>query len=676
MAKKRHARKPRSDTRNWSELVRENAAFESYYKSLHLFPEDEWQAFKTSCQTDLPLTFRITGSRKHADEILTLFEENHLKNLSNIEFEGEMIKPPKRLTWYPNGLAWQLDVSKKVLRKNEQFAKTQRFLVLETGTGNISRQEAVSMIPPLILDVQSHHSVLDMCAAPGSKTAQLIEALHKDTDEPTGFIIANDSDTRRSYMLVHQLKRLNSPHYLVLNHDAQFFPRISMDSSGSKKGSLKFDRILCDVPCSGDGTMRKNFNVWKDWNNQNALGLHLLQFNILNRGIQLLKSGGKLVYSTCSMNPIENEAVIAHALRKWGKKIRLVQTDMLLPNLIRSKGISTWPVINKQSEVKQKGDQGTIDSWFPPTEEEAKEFNLDYCMRVYPHQQNTGGFFIAMLEKLETVPENDIEQDFAQQPINEPKKKKETLPLDANDEPFRFVSPEHHALKKCWEFYGIDEKFDNSTCMIRSLTPDHVKVIFSTDQNIKKIIEFNEDKLKLIYTGVKFLVHQRDDIDCPWRIHSECLPTLKHHINSDRIITGNSDLLKLLLQEPFPTLSFIRSKNVDNEFVDRCEKLSSGCGFISISRNEPNKEDLFLPFWKGVKALNVMVAKENVHELLYRVFNIETKASDNPMARKAENAPGRIAVVDYVKDTSDLDKSLLERKTDSKVKKDEVPSKG
>jgi len=123
--------------------------------------------------------------------------------------------------------------------------------------GNISRQEAVSMIPPLLLDVKPHHWVLDMCAAPGSKTAQLIEAIHaNDAQEiripcrlkfcqenqqflnitfvgwilmfSAGIVIANDSDSKRSYMLVHQTNRLRSPCLLVTNHDAQHFPNIHL----------------------------------------------------------------------------------------------------------------------------------------------------------------------------------------------------------------------------------------------------------------------------------------------------------------------------------------------------------------------------------------------------------------------------------------------------------------
>ena len=71
----------------------------------------------------------------------------------------------------------------------------------------------------------------------------------------------------------------------------------------------KYDRVLCDVPCSGDGTGRKQRSVIRTWDVRHGLGLHALQLAILSRGIELLGYGGRLVYSTCSLNPIECEAV-------------------------------------------------------------------------------------------------------------------------------------------------------------------------------------------------------------------------------------------------------------------------------------------------------------------------------------------------------------------------------
>lgn len=175
--------------------------------------------------------------------------------------------------------------------------------------------------------------VLDCCAAPGSKTVQLLEALHAKAPTstepaapiPSGFLIANDSDAKRCHMLVHQsLNRIGSPNCMITNLDASAIPSIKIPNTrtGQTK-NLYFDRILCDVPCSGDGTTRKNPGVWKTWKPADGLGLHPLQLRILSRAIQMLKPGGRLVYSTCSYNPIENEAVVSAALATFRKSLIL-----------------------------------------------------------------------------------------------------------------------------------------------------------------------------------------------------------------------------------------------------------------------------------------------------------------------------------------------------------------
>ncbi|CCK71209.1 tRNA (cytosine-C5-)-methyltransferase KNAG_0G01510 [Huiozyma naganishii CBS 8797] len=644
MAKKKHYGKNTRSHMNWKDLVKENDKWEKYYKTeLRLFSDEaEWLDFKRACQRDLPLTFRITGTRVHAQDILQIFKQKHLPSLTNITFEGEAVKPPIQLEWYPNHLAWQLDVSKRILRKSEQFAKTHKFLVMETAIGNISRQEAVSMIPPLLLRLESNHNVLDMCAAPGSKTAQLIEQLHKDTDEPTGIIVANDSDMRRSYLLVHQLKRLNSSNILVVNHDAQFFPNIRTNSLNNNI-TMKFDRILCDVPCSGDGTLRKNINIWNDWRFQNALGLHRLQNNILNRGLQLLRNGGRLVYSTCSMNPIENEAVIANALRNWAGEVSLVNFDDELPGLIRSRGISSWPVIDRNGEMRERGDPETLDSWFPPTADEQKTFNLEKCIRVYPHQQDTGAFFIAVFEK--NAP---LEHEFPERPeeltskmaqlglktgSEGQTKKKIVLPLDANAEPFIFLEPSNKVLQDCWNYYGIDDQFDKSSCLVRNTTGEPTRVIYKALETIREIILLNKDRLNVIHTGVKLFVFQKMDVACPWRVSSESLQTLQHHVKPDRVITTNDKTLKFLLTESFPTLDYVKEQDLDTGFITKIDKLSPGCAFVKIPTDLSGREPLIFPVWVGVNSVNLLIPKETVEELAYRVFDIEPKLKENSGGR-------------------------------------------
>ena len=88
-----------------------------------------------------------------------------------------------------------------------------------------------------------------------------------------------------------------------------------------------FDRIICDVPCSGDGTLRKNPQIWSEWRPEFAMGLHGLQLRIAQRGVALLRVGGYMVYSTCSFNPVENEAVVAELVRRCGGALEIVDAS-------------------------------------------------------------------------------------------------------------------------------------------------------------------------------------------------------------------------------------------------------------------------------------------------------------------------------------------------------------
>lgn len=632
---KRDAPKNKGDNRgSWTEVNRENEKWETYYKSLGLIPEDEWDTFKQFCQKDLPLTFRITGSKAHAHEVNQKFIDDHVSKLKDLEFDG-MKLAPKNIAFYPHQLGWQLDVPKSVIRKNAEFAKTQRFLVLETTVGNISRQEAVLMIPPLLMDVQPHHAVLDMCAAPGSKTAQLVEALHfRDAETPaTGFVIANDSDYKRSHMLVHQVKRMNSPNFLVVNHDAQLFPRIQVDGV---EGHIKFDRILCDVPCSGDGTMRKNINVWKDFTIGDGMGLHPLQVNILTRGLQLLKEGGRLVYSTCSMSPIENEAVVAEALRKFDQ-VSLVDVSEELPGLQRRLGVSSWKVYAKDLTEKFEPEDHIHATAFPPSQEEAERFHLDRCVRVYPHLQNTGGFFITVFEKkakdVKKRPASTSEEPEAKRPKQENdtiklvQTSKKKTPRGANEEPFIFLDPSNELLQKCWKFYDVGEDFPRDTELVRNATGEACRTIYYVSPSIAQILKIENQKLKLIHAGIKIFSAQRNDSgSCPWRAQNESLPVLKKHLGPGRQLTTNMDVLKVLFQDAFPKIAQLKDSGFDEEFCSKLESMEEGCLFLTVKRD--GLEDLFVPLWKGKSNVNLMVNKHDTQELLMRLYDIETSAND------------------------------------------------
>ncbi|ODQ67766.1 S-adenosyl-L-methionine-dependent methyltransferase [Nadsonia fulvescens var. elongata DSM 6958] len=632
---------------NWVNFEKENALWESYYKELGIIPEAEWDEFKKCCQSPLPLTFRITGSAQYAAEVRESMIKDYIPHLKNIEFEGEIVEAPSPIPFYPNELAWQVKVGKTVIRKNKAFARFQRFLVVETDVGHISRQETVSMIPPLLLDVKPHHSVLDMCAAPGSKTAQIIEALHAEPN-PSGVVVANDADYKRSHMLIHQVKRLNSPNLVVVNHDAQFFPKIRTLGNDF----LKFDRVLCDVPCSGDATMRKNVNVWKDFGTGAALGLHQTQINILMRGIQLLKAGGRVVYSTCSLNPIENEAVVAEALRLSKGTVKLVDCSDRLAGLVRREGITSWKVMGKDKKWKEEGDESILKSCFPPTSQEINEMSLNRCVRVYPHLQDTGGFFICAFEKIEDdieqSPEVTVEAPIAETssvaesiettpaPLGESaidsevSVKKDKLPRDANEEPFKFLAPYHPVLESCWEFYNVSKEFSRDTLLVRNMNGDPVRSIYYVASSVRPILELNESKLKFVHSGVKMFAQQKGSCICNWRVQSEGLSIIYPYAGDERKLVGSQKILKMMCDVQFTKFDALDS--VDPAFKEKLLALSEGCAFFVLEAEEGKTQALY-PMWKGRSSFNLMLAKKDTEEILHRVFgeeNIKNKQDTRP----------------------------------------------
>jgi multisite-specific tRNA:(cytosine-C5)-methyltransferase len=448
------------DTRTdaWSDIPRKNDLFESYYRMGGFMEEAEFEEMWKALQTDLPNSFRFTGTKSDALAVREIFKSRYVPAIAAKKFEGKPVEPPEPVNAFPDELVWHMKTHKKVIRRHAPFADFQKFLVAEAASGNISRQEVVSMIPPHFLDVKPGMVVLDMCAAPGSKSAQLAEMIHGDEEErvaraangestgsgedgdysddgrSTGLLIANDTDYKRAGMLVHQVKRLNFPNLIVTQHDASIFPSIELPSATKKKEYLKYDRILADVPCAGDGTARKNPNVWQKWTPKDGLGLHNLQLRILFRGLQMLKKGGRMVYSTCSMNPVENEAVVAAAIEACGgnSKVQLLDCSDLLPNLKRRPGLNAWKVLDtsqisaggektahlftswdafQKAKAKYEVDEPErsfstkiTESCFPPIPSSPEErIPLEHCIRVYPHLQDTGGFFIAVIEKLDDI---------------------------------------------------------------------------------------------------------------------------------------------------------------------------------------------------------------------------------------------------------------------------------
>ena len=259
----------------------------------------------------LPSVIRINMANKYWKEYREIILNNKYQDMFFKDNKENLVKIlPRNLTNIPEfeNIIFFINVARHELRKNDALTNFHKFINRSCDSGLISRQEAVSMIPPLLLQVKKSHKIFNMCAAPGSKTAQFLECIYKDYDflnpseflNDSGFVLANDNNLMRANMMIHQLKRLNTAAMIVVSHDGQNFPAIYND-----KSVLQFDRILCDVPCSSDAVLRKLPAKWGRWTTKDGYGLHDLQLLLLKRGIAMLKEDGILIYSTCSFNPIE-----------------------------------------------------------------------------------------------------------------------------------------------------------------------------------------------------------------------------------------------------------------------------------------------------------------------------------------------------------------------------------
>jgi NOL1/NOP2/sun family putative RNA methylase len=222
--------------------------------------------------------------------------------------------------------------------------------------GWLQGQELVSALPAPALDPSPGDRLLDACAAPGSKTSHLA-ALTDDR----GTLVANDANLGRLSALRANLDRLGVTSAVVTNRDGRHLDPAAL-------GLERFDATLVDAPCSCEGTIRKNPDALDDWSEAYLTEVAATQRSLLTRAVRVTKPGGRVVYSTCTFAPEENEAVLDGVLAS--EDCRMASLE--LP--IRSRpGVTTW-----------RGD----------TYDEA----VSQAHRIYPHLNDTGGFFLAALE--------------------------------------------------------------------------------------------------------------------------------------------------------------------------------------------------------------------------------------------------------------------------------------
>lgn len=379
--------------------------FEEYQRAQNWLSEREQYSFFAALRRPLPICFRIRT-------------EDGAK-----EFQ-RLLQQPQHCHVHAKPLpqnAWQMSADAAL-----ESHTMRQWLATHTRRGTISRQELVSTIPVLLLDVQSHHVVLDLCASPGSKTLQALDAMYASGAAVTGCIVANELNPKRAYVLAHRCQTTEKErmvHLAVVGHNATKFPNLLAPLKKKKQNKHKegsspkpFDRIICDVPCSGDGTLRKDVKVWKTWHPSYGIALHSLQLRIAKRGIALLKVGGLMTYSTCSFHPIENEAVVAALLATGCVEVVPCDAVKALRGIRRRSGLTHWKVLDddcKQVKKEDAQDRNWPTTLWPPAQPQR---SLQRCLRMVPSDNDSGGFFIALLRKVKEFPVGNHEESTAKKP--------------------------------------------------------------------------------------------------------------------------------------------------------------------------------------------------------------------------------------------------------------------
>ena len=211
------------------------------------------------------------------------------------------------------------------------------------AAGAFYLQEASAMVSAAILDAQPGERVLDLCAAPGGKTTQIAAALAGE-----GLLVSNEPEPARAKVLAANLERMGVRNAAVTN---------AYPDALAARWPEYFDALLCDAPCSGEGMFRREPDSRAEWRSASPAGCAKRQAEILDRAAELLRPGGRLVYSTCTFNKSENEDTIAAFLARHPE---FAPEDFSLPGVGASEG---------------------------------------GCIRIWPHRQRGDGHFAAKLRK-------------------------------------------------------------------------------------------------------------------------------------------------------------------------------------------------------------------------------------------------------------------------------------
>lgn len=273
-------------------------------------------------------------------------------------------------------------------------------------------QEPSAMAPVVFLGAKPGEKVLDLCAAPGGKSTQIAGRMGGK-----GLLVSNEIHPQRARILSENVERLGIRNCLVLNETPQ---RLAEVFPGY------FDRILVDAPCSGEGMFRKNENAGEEWSPENVEQCAERQDGILDCAVAMLRPGGRLVYSTCTFAPLEDEGSVGRLLCRH-PEMEILDPVRCLAGSGRTEDAGSGesraaqrekPAGSGESHAAQReedpGARERMNDWgFAPgradwiEDEEAPVSGIENTLRLWPHRLRGEGHYLAVLQKggIQTVGE-------------------------------------------------------------------------------------------------------------------------------------------------------------------------------------------------------------------------------------------------------------------------------
>ncbi|VDK29367.1 unnamed protein product [Gongylonema pulchrum] len=324
-----------------------------------------------------------------------------------------------------------------------------------------------------------------------------------------------------------------------------------------------------------------------------------------------------MVYSTCSLNPVEDEAVIASLLRSADGALELVDVSEQLPELKRKPGLS-----NKFEDIDSEQRRSFTSSMFPPNEEEMQKFHLERCFRVLPHMQDTGGFFIAVLKKTKALNDNQLKQAFRMPPV----KRRKTF----KEDPFVFLEKDDARWKDIASYYGISEAFPYENLLGRTIEIDKKRTLYFVNSAVKRFLLDNQDKVKVINAGIRMFGRVENKFNlCRFRMAQDGVRTILPFMEKRVVEIDVEDMCNILKTDN-------GNENFPREKLKCDQKLNGICAGSIVLVTEFNSVKQVICAWLGAKSLAPYVSKEErIHAL--RLLGCDTSDFEKVMWTKRQS---------------------------------------